>query len=296
MKKIDKILTILFFIYILIIFIFFLYKYIKIDNNIIPKIKVRENIEEIYQLYENKTYKNLYTIKQNFYNLLSWIKNQFIEYNNKLSFSDRLKSDYFDFYKKYDVNIKFINYIQSFWVTLNENEKRHFLSNIWKTDKILSAIKNDKIAMFDINNTIIGEWKRIIIDKEKSILRIQIFDIKENNWRNIYFGNINIPNIHNKLIYNIKFINKSETNIYGIIYSFDKDLNIWYDLINIDYKDKIIEKVDYIKYDKIYTYYNNNNCNKLYRYIFVNNEKVSLLCRNWLNWLMEETLIFTNIK
>lgn len=296
MTKLDKILTIIFYIYIIITLLYFLFKYVTIDNKVVSEIQVRENIEENYVLYENKTVKNINVIEQSFYSMLLWIKNQFIDYNNKLVASDRLKSDYFDFYRKYDINIEFINYVQSFWTILNENEKRYFLWNIWKTDKIIWAIEKDKIISFNINNTILWDGKKLVIDKDKSILRIQNFDIKENNWRNIYFWNIEIPNIHNKLIYNIKFINKTETSVYWIIYSFDKNLNIWYDVINIDYKDKIIEKVRYIQYDKIYDDYLNNSCNKLYKYIYVNNEKISLLCRNWSNWLMEEKIIFTNKK
>jgi len=299
MPKLDKLLITLFFIYILWLGCLFLYKFLLVKDTVIKEeVKEIESIEETYVFYENKTYNNMLGLKNFIYKNLKWLKTQIIDNNNKLIKSERLKSDYFNFYIKYKNEIFFLEFLKENKIYLQDFEKKYILWHLWYNDKIFNSIKYNKMLEFRTSGTLIWD-KKILFDKEKEIIRVQTFDEDEQQWMNIYYWELWFSNIDNEYVYKMDFINKNEDTIYWIIYFINKEFQISHHFINIKYQENIITRITNMDlYNEIDQVYLAPDCNQKLKYLSINPEKtkMSVYCKESRTWSIKIKDIIDNNK
>jgi len=305
MKILDKVLILLFFLYIIWIIIFLWIKYYIYKSNYSwENIEIKEVIikDEIFYPYNNKTLNKIKEQNELFLNFIKDIKNNFIEYNNIISNNDRNKIIYSDFFSKYKTQISYINFLIEKWVPLTNFEKKSillFFNNIdSKTMKWIES--QDEFSFILSNNTLIWKNKRFTYNKETEIIRIQEKNKNldwENEWVNIFVWKLILNNIKNEYVYNIWVIDNWEKNTYIILYSINKDWELRNHFLEVQFYldgiQNIINKFSNNIFSKNLTNY---SCNLKYRYVYIdlfeNNAKI--FCRSWITWNNIEKVILSN--
>jgi len=234
-SKLDNILLITFFIFILTLSWFLWYSYLKVkDIKIEKKIVYDEIIQENYIPYKNKTFDNLKESLNKITKEILSLKNDTITYNKELKFSTRMRLEYFDFYAKYKKEIKFIEYLARQGVYLTDFEKKIFLKRLNKNKKIENALD------INIYENIINTY----------LARVKIFwkyeeETQKNNEIKLDTNNDNEDKINNKEKQSevtVDSVNK--VNINDVLYSKNKKQIIFhYDKLKKRVK-IIIEKTD----------------------------------------------------
>lgn len=277
MNKIEKILLSIFFIYILLLSIFWIVKIYEMKHiKINTEIKVINKYDKIYIPYENNTIKNIKELTTNLIDLLSKTKEEIIINNKKLTYSSKLKADYFDFYKKYKKNIAFIKYLKEKHIYLEWFELKYFLNRLNSSEKLLNAISLNK-ENFLITWTKLNGYN-VIYNKDKKNIRIQ--KKEDNKWKNIYVGKLDFFNIYNEYIYKIDFISYKDNpkRIYWIVHTLKKDMHfkIHFFDINLDNNYKIRSVYNIDNANSFIDIYNSNVCDNRLKYIYVSKETKGL--------------------
>jgi len=277
MNKIEKILLSLFFIYILILSIFGIIKIYELKHiKINTEVKIVDKYEKTYIPYNNKTIINIKEIFNNLIDILTKTKEEIVINNKKLTYSSKLKADYFDFYKKYKKNIAFIKYLKEKHIYLEWFEFKYFLDRLNKSEKLLNAITLNK-EYFIIKGTKLDGYK-VIYNKEKKNIRIQ--KKEDNQWKNIYVGKLDFFNIYNEYIYKMDFISYKDNpkRIYWIVHTIKKDMNfkIHFFDINLDNNNKIRSIYNIDNANSFIDIYNSNVCDSKLKYIYISKETKGL--------------------
>lgn len=296
MKKLDNILMTILSIYVMIVIVvlFWQYVYFKFikDNDIKQEIKIVDKVNENYIPYKNNTINNFQNLLIDINSKIKDTKWQIIEADKSIIQNDRLKLDNFDFYSKYQMQISFFEYLFDNKVYLRDFEKRQILLYDWTLpEKVLKSIEKNIEFDYKINSELLGENKKIVYNKNTQTIRVQKYDEKEEKWINIYFWKLEFNNIINEYVYDIKFINKKDNDwIYWIVYSVANNWDLRNHYITIDIQNKNITNIrnNYMS-NIFYKNMTENNCNKRYRYLYINTEKdkATIYCRDSVTWLLK---------
>lgn len=274
MNKLEKVLISIFFIILLIYSGIWIYKIIQLRwIKINTEIKVVNKVKTKYISYNNKTSDNIWKLNSDVLSMIYKLKDIIIDKNKELDKSDKLKSDYFDFYAKYMKNISFIEYLTNKNnVYLQDFEKKILLWRLEKSKKLINAL-NLKEVKYDIKWTYLWKNKKIVYNKNNHTVRIQ--SLSDDKWKNIYFGKLEFYNINNEYVYKIDFIN-DKTNkqfIHWIVYTLKKNMYLQLHFFNIELKDWIIKNI-YNKdnSNRFIWIFNSKECNLNLRYLYITND------------------------
>lgn len=285
MKTVDKILLVIFYTYLLIACVFLWYKMYQVKDIEVKEIlKINEVVEKEYVFYKNNTYERFFSVKEEFLNELWKAWKSFQDKNEELKKSERLRSDYFDFYVKYKNNIRFLEYLKDNWILLQDFEKKYALGRLKNNEKILNSIEINKEIEAEVDNNLLWK-KKIIYNKENKSIRVQHYNESKDQWFNKFFWTLTIENIENNYVYKTDFVQYSDNWIYWVMYAFDYNLsmNMFFIDIEFDKESKNITNIKNLNYNFfVQEEYLSNNCNLKLKYLHINkdNDKLSLYCRN----------------